>query len=62
MQSQLLVLTVSKTSSVNGAGDAMAGASMAAWLTGISLPDAVQRYGLVQAAAVVSGQLQPLLL
>ncbi len=47
---------ISHTHSVNGAGDAMAGATMAAWLAGHSLSDAVAQYGLVQAAAVVRGE------
>ncbi len=43
-------------SSVNGAGDALAGATFAAWCNGTELADAVCRFGLPQAARVVTGE------
>ncbi len=42
--------------SVNGAGDALAGATFAAWCAGTELADAVCRFGLPQAAQVVTGE------
>jgi len=47
------------TNNVNGAGDALAGASMAAWMNGYSLTEAVREIGLVQARSVVEGNGQP---
>lgn len=41
---------------VNGAGDALAGASFAAMAAGCSLPEAVEGYGLAHAASVLSGK------
>lgn len=43
-------------SSVNGAGDALAGATFAAWCAGTELADAVQSFGLPLAARVVMGE------
>lgn len=45
--------------SVNGAGDALAGASFAAWCAGVTLADAVRDYGLIQSARIVSGERLP---
>jgi len=39
---------------VNGAGDALAGASFAALIAGYPLPEAVESYGLVRAASILS--------
>lgn len=47
------------SSSVNGAGDALAGATFAAWCAGTQLADAVCHFGLPQAARVVSGEHVP---
>ncbi len=44
--------------SVNGAGDALAGACFAAWCNGLTLADAVRTVGLVQSARLVSGERQ----
>jgi sugar/nucleoside kinase (ribokinase family) len=41
--------------SVNGAGDALAGATFAAWCAGTELADAVREFGLLQAERVVMG-------
>ncbi len=46
--------------SVNGAGDAMAGATIAGLLTGLSLKDSVQNQGLGAAYAVLTGTFTPL--
>ncbi len=46
-------------SSVNGAGDALAGATFSAWCAGTELTDAVCRFGLPQAARVVMGEHVP---
>lgn len=51
----LTVPDVESTQNVNGAGDALAGASFAAWTTGMNLIEAVRDIGLVEAAMVVSG-------
>lgn len=45
--------------SVNGAGDALAGACFAAWCDGLALADAVRTIGLKQSARVVSGERPP---
>ena len=50
------VPTVTATHSVNGAGDALAGATFAAWATGSTLADAVVEYGLPEAASIVKGE------
>ena len=47
---------------VNGAGDAMAGACFAAWASGLSLYDSVKDYGLVMAAKIVCGEQRALTL
>ena len=47
-------------SSVNGAGDAMAGATIAGLLTGLSLHDSVKHQGLRAAIAVLTGTRKPL--
>lgn len=52
---QLTVPPIESTRNVNGAGDALAGASFAAWTNGMTLVEAVQDIGLVQAAMVVRG-------
>ena len=44
---------------VNGAGDALAGASFAAMIAGCTLPQAVKNYGLTQAARVLNGSSPP---
>jgi len=49
------VPSVNTTHNVNGAGDALAGASFAAWANGMELAQAVKEIGLAQAAAIVSG-------
>lgn len=46
---------VPSTSTVNGAGDALAGASFAALSTGMSLPDAVRNHGIRQSEQIVRG-------
>jgi len=59
--SERITVDISKarsTQNVNGAGDALAGASMAAWLNGYTLIEAVREFGLGQARAVVEGSLQ----
>lgn len=48
--------------SVNGAGDALAGASFAAWSAGNSLAAAVRDHGLVQSQALVGGRQSPIAL
>ena len=55
---QIDVPNVESTHNVNGAGDALAGASFAAWANGVPLAEAVQDFGLVQAAMVVRGDIQ----
>lgn len=52
---QLDVPNVETTHNVNGAGDALAGASFAAWSNGMDLVQAVREIGLAQAAMIVSG-------
>jgi pseudouridine kinase len=52
---RLNVPEVESTQNVNGAGDALAGASFAAWSNGVNLVQAVQDIGLAQAAMVVRG-------
>ncbi|NND91101.1 MAG: hypothetical protein HKN42_09580, partial [Granulosicoccus sp.] len=59
LRERLSVPTFTRTEHVNGAGDALAGASFAAWCTGSDLPDAVRRQGLPAAARILSGQRQP---
>ena len=58
-QSQILIdappTTLVKT--VNGAGDALSGATISAWLHGINLADAVRLHGMPAAADVLSGNL-----
>jgi len=54
----LAVPATNITRNVNGAGDALAGASTAAWANGHTLFDAVQQFGLPQARAVVEGDIQ----
>lgn len=53
---RLNVPKVQSIHNVNGAGDALAGASFAAFSHGIPLAQAVQEAGLVQAAMVVTGE------
>ncbi len=50
------VPALESASSVNGAGDALAGATFAAWCAGAELADAVHRFGLPMAARVVTGK------
>jgi sugar/nucleoside kinase (ribokinase family) len=52
---QIQVPELNRQRSVNGAGDAMAGATLGAWITGMTLPQAVLKLGLPMAARVVSG-------
>lgn len=52
---RLNVPEVESTQNVNGAGDALAGASFAAWSNGMNLAQAVQEIGLAQAALIVRG-------
>lgn len=52
---RLNVPDVESTQNVNGAGDALAGASFAAWSNGMNLVQAVQEIGLAQAAMIVRG-------
>ena len=47
------VPTVAVAGSVNGAGDALAGATLARWLDGVALVDAVRDAGLPAAAGIV---------
>ena len=49
---------IESTRTVNGAGDALAGASFAAWVNGMNLIQAVQEVGLAQAAMIVSADHQ----
>lgn len=46
---------VTTTHTVNGAGDALAGASFATWATGSSLADSLTSHGLPAAARVIQG-------
>lgn len=46
-------------SNVNGAGDAMAGATFAQWAYGMDLKDALSKFGLPMAAEVVQGRRAP---
>ena len=50
------VPTVESMQNVNGAGDALAGATFAAWANGMDLAQAVKEIGLTQAAMIVSGE------
>ena len=52
---ELEVANLESTHNVNGAGDALAGASFAAWSNGMELVQAVQEIGLAQAAMIVCG-------
>lgn len=52
---ELEVANFETTHNVNGAGDALAGASFAAWSNGMELVQAVQEIGLAQAAMIVCG-------
>ncbi|MDB4223070.1 PfkB family carbohydrate kinase [Granulosicoccus sp.] len=52
---ELEVANLETTHNVNGAGDALAGASFAAWSNGMDLIQAVQEIGLAQAAMIVCG-------
>ena len=54
----LNVPEVESPHNVNGAGDALAGASYAAWTSGMKLIPAVQEVGLKQAAMVVRGDFE----
>lgn len=54
------VPNISEPYTVNGAGDAMAGACFAAWASGLSLYDSVKNHGLVIAASIVRGELRAL--
>lgn len=58
-QYRLPVSTNHTVHSANGAGDALAGASFAAWASGMELVDAVRDYGLPEAARVLQGQQKP---
>lgn len=49
------VPAIESASSVNGAGDALAGATFAAWCAGIELAEAVRTVGLPHAERVVTG-------
>lgn len=55
----IVVPPVAQRVSVNGAGDALAGASFAAWCEGLTLADAVRNVGLKQSARVVTGERRP---
>ena len=62
-QSVLINLpTIEQTHSVNGAGDALAGATFVAWAGGTSLNDAVRDQGIQAAKSVVTGLRKPLAL
>ncbi|MFK8075411.1 MAG: PfkB family carbohydrate kinase [Granulosicoccus sp.] len=50
------------THHVNGAGDALAGATFAAWASGLSLIDAVAKFGIAASAEIVTGRYTPPLL
>jgi len=52
----VLVPEVVHTQHVNGAGDALAGATFAAWIQGLSLLDATRDIGLIEAAQSVAGR------
>ncbi len=54
----LQISQANATRNVNGAGDALAGSSMAAWMSGYSLTEAVRDIGLAQAQAVVEGNIE----
>lgn len=47
------------THHVNGAGDALAGATFAAWASGLSLVDAVAQVGVAASADIVTGRYTP---
>ncbi|MFK7892936.1 MAG: PfkB family carbohydrate kinase [Granulosicoccus sp.] len=51
----LPVLSKGAPKTVNGPGDALAGASFARWISGMSLLEAVQNYGLPEALGITSG-------
>lgn len=53
--SMLAIPPATMAYNVNGAGDALAGASFAAIVAGYSLPEAVEGYGLAQAVSVLGG-------
>ncbi len=54
--SMLAIPSATMVQNVNGAGDALAGASFAAMVSGCSLPEAVECYGLAQAVSVLGGK------
>ena len=56
---QVTVPTLAIDSTVNGAGDAMAGAIVAHWLTGSSLIESVRTAGLPAASRILSGEIPP---
>jgi pseudouridine kinase len=58
-RTQIPVPAVSQTQSVNGAGDAMAGAVFNMHARGMTLESAVKQYGLPAAAEIVSGTRRP---
>lgn len=47
------------THHVNGAGDALAGATFAAWASGLSIVDAVAQVGVAASADIVTGRYTP---
>jgi len=55
-RSTLSIANISIAASVNGAGDALAGATFAAWATGTKLNDAVAYFGLEQAKRIIQGR------
>ena len=56
---QLAVPRLAIESTVNGAGDAMAGAIFAHWVNGTKLFEAVQTAGLPAASRILSGEIPP---
>ena len=56
---QLAVPSLTIESTVNGAGDAMAGAIVAHWVNGTKLFEAVQTAGLPAASRILTGEIPP---
>ena len=54
-QSMIPVPSTAQVKTVNGAGDALSGATISAWLHGKSLADAVRLHGMPAAADVLTG-------
>ena len=59
IREQLSVKHIDCTHHVNGAGDALAGATFAAWATGTNLVESVQMFGLKASNQVVTGEYLP---